>query len=256
MYKHTKKILLSLAVIAVPIISWAVITNSKTNNVNKDTSSAIKKMIAENLGVKGDIPINITNSPINGILEVEVQGQIIYATSDARYVLLGNLLDTKNKVNLTQEKVEKIQTVKWSDLPTSNALLWQKGKFNPKRQIAIFADPNCGFCKKMEQELQKLENITVHTFLVPILSPDSLTKAVDIWCQPKNTEVWRDWMLNHKTPPPAMSNCKNPVQGNAELARKLGINGTPAIIFMDGSRNNGLITADELSSKIDALAQK
>jgi thiol:disulfide interchange protein DsbC len=108
----------------------------------------------------------------------------------------------------------------------------------------------------MEQELQKVENITVHTFLVPILSPDSLTKAVDIWCQPKNAEVWRDWMLNHKTPPQAMSNCKNPVQANAELARKIGVNGTPAIIFMDGSRNSGLMTAAELTQKVDSLAQK
>ncbi len=254
MHKHLKKVLLSLIIIAVPVISWAVISNSKDEktSVSKETKEAIQKMMTENLKVPAN-DLKISNSPVSGLLEVEVQGQVIYVTPDARYVLIGHMLDTKNKVNLTQEKVEKSQSIKWSDLPLSNALTWQKGKFSQKRQVAVFADPNCGFCKKMEHELQKADNITVHTFMIPILSEDSMTKAVNIWCQPKNVDVWKDWMINGKNPPIAMSNCKNPIQANAELARKIGVNGTPAIVFIDGSRINGVITAEELSKKLDSI---
>jgi protein-disulfide isomerase len=126
-----KKILLSLAIVAVPVISWAVIGNNKDTKVNsnnpnnagntsnstisKQTQENITKVMTENLGAKGTV--NVNPSPVNGIVEVEVGGQIVYATPDGRYILVGSILDTKNKINLTQEKMDKKQAVRWSDLP-------------------------------------------------------------------------------------------------------------------------------------------
>jgi len=254
-----KPLIIALSLLAVATTSILIANAAKNNSsINKQSidTNKIKQVLKENLGINSAIKVN--PSPIDGLFEVVVDNQIIYANKDASYVVIGTILDTKNKANLTQNRMENLQAIKWQDLPLANAMTWQKGNISktPHRQIAVFADPNCGYCKKMEQELQKINNLTVYTFILPILSPDSMQKGVDIWCQKSAVNVWRDWMLNHKTPPKAISNCKNPLQANVNFAQKFGIHGTPAVFFTDGSRVSGVMEAKDLEAKFSQLVKK
>ena len=127
-------------------------------------------------------------------------------------------------------------------------MVWKQG--NGARRIAVFADPNCGYCKKFEHELQQMKNVTVYTFLIPILGGDSPDKSANIWCAKDSTRVWREWMLEGKAPPRNMASCETPMARNLALSRKYKINATPAIIFEDGTRNPGTMSAQDLERRL------
>jgi thiol:disulfide interchange protein DsbC len=203
--------------------------------------------------------IKVSKTPIVGIFEVLVKGEVIYTTIDGNYVFIGNLLDVRNKVSLTQKSIEIASVVDWKKLPFKDAFVWEKGKVDNKRQIAVFSDPNCQYCKKFEQELLKIDNIRVYNFLIPILSEDSVQKAQQIWCQKDDKsrhESFEQWMTKGTAPVATLDvnkNCNSPHKQNMELAQKLGISGTPTIILSDGSRISGFVDADELSARLAKL---
>jgi thiol:disulfide interchange protein DsbC len=117
------------------------------------------------------------------------------------------------------------------------------------RQIAVFADPNCGFCKKLENSFQQLDNVTIYTFLVPLLSADSATKSKQIWCAADRNKAWNAWMLENQTPT-GPGDCGTPLDRNASLAKKLGVAGTPAMFFVDGSRIAGAVPLAHIEKKL------
>lgn len=194
-------------------------------------------------------------TPMTGLWEVRIGTEVMYSDAKGNFLIQGALIDTSSKRNLTEERVEKLTAIDFAALPLKDAVVWKNG--NGKRRIAVFADPNCGYCKKFERDLQNVKDLTVYTFIIPILGGDSKEKSEAIWCAKDNTTVWRDWMVKGSTPPRMMGKCDSTaIERNTALAQKHHINGTPAIIFEDGSRSPGAMPAAELEKRLTALAGK
>jgi len=209
----------------------------------------IKASIQKMLGGRAEVK-SVTKAPMPGLYEVNVGGQIVYADATGRYILNGELIDTKTNTNLTEERLAEINKIKWADLPLSRAIKWTKG--DGSRTMAVFSDPNCGYCKKIEQTFQQMDNVTIYTFLYPVLSPDSTVKAKQVWCSTDRTKAWRDWMLNH-TALTGNGSCNTPVDQNLALGQSLNINGTPAVFFTDGTRIPGAADVATLERKLASL---
>lgn len=193
---------------------------------------------------------SVSKTPYAGLYEVLLEGpQLAYADENANYLFMGSVLDLKNQKNLTEERFQKLTAVKFDTLPLDSAIKVVKG--NGSRKIAVFADADCPYCKKFEVELQNVKDITVYNFLYPLdqLHPEAGKKSKQIWCAPDRAKAWEDWMLRN-TLPKNDGNCDNPLAKTAELGRKLGIQGTPAIIFADGRRVPGMIPAAKLEQML------
>lgn len=216
-----------------------------------DQSATIKKLIGPKLG--NDVKINsVTKTPYAGLYEVQIGGDIFYTDEKANYLFLGNVMDLKTKKNLTKDRVDALNAKKISDMPLELAFKEVKG--NGKREIAIFEDPNCGYCKKMRKELQKVDNITIYTFMYDILSPDSAVKSKNVWCSAEPAKAWNELMVNGNPPPDAPSTCMtNPHEKILAVGRDLNITGTPTIFFKDGSRIPGYVDAAALEKKLDSI---
>lgn len=209
--------------------------------------AAIRKNLGERIPQLQAID-EVTKSPMAGLYEIRVNGtEIYYTDADGNYLIQGNLIDTRQRRNLTEERVDKLTAINFDSLPLKDAFTMVRG--NGKRKIAVFEDPNCGYCKRFERDLQKVDNVTVYLFLYPILSADSSEKSKNIWCAKDKAKAWDDWMLRDKTP--ASANCDaSAVTRNVELGRKYKITGTPTIIFTDGSRVPGAIGAAQLEKQL------
>lgn len=195
----------------------------------------------------------ITESPMPGLFEIRVNGTEIYYT-DAKgdFLIQGNLIDTKQRRNLTEERVDKLTAINFDALPLKDAFTIVRG--NGKRKLAVFEDPNCGYCKKFERDLQKVDNVTIHMFLYPILSADSHEKSKNIWCAKDKTKAWQDWMVNDQTPKTASCDT-TAIERNVELGRKYKITGTPTLIFADGSRIPGAVGAADVEKKLSSTSK-
>lgn len=181
------------------------------------------------------------------LYEVQLGGNIVYTNEKAEFVLAGNLVDAKTRRDVTTERIEEISKVDFSTLPLAQAVKLVKG--NGARKMAVFEDPNCGYCKKLHKELATMDNVTVYTFLFPILAPDSVTKANNVWCAKDQATVWTDWMNKGVEPPEAT--CETPIEKNLALGQKLAVQGTPAIFFESGHRVNGYVPAARLNQELD-----
>ena len=191
---------------------------------------------------------NVTKTPYLGLYEVYVDGQIVYTDDKVSAVLLGSLIDGKTMKNVTDERMQKLTAIKFSDLPLPQAVRQVRG--DGKRVFATFEDPNCGYCKKMAKEIAKLDNVTIYIFLYPILSPDSLEKSNQIWCAADKAKAWNDWMVDGKTPAGKGDCDTTAVKKNIELGRKLAINGTPTVFFADGERIPGALSLAKIEQKL------
>lgn len=192
---------------------------------------------------------SVSDTPLAGVYEVQIGMDLLYADAQVNYVLQGSLIDARQRIDLTAAKLEKLTATSFVSLPLQHAVKQVSG--NGKRQMAVFEDPNCGFCKRLHEALKEVDDVTVYTFLLPILSPDSEVKARNIWCAKDQAKVWKDWMLDGKTP--AEAQCDTPVEEIKALATKLMVQGTPAIFFADDSRVNGALPVDQLKKKLDTL---
>lgn len=205
----------------------------------------IRKSVKEFLGQ--DVIQSVAKTPFAGLYEVVLQtGEIVYTDDKGTYLLNGELIDPKRKVSVTAERQRVLDKIDFASLPLKNAVKTVRG--NGKRVIATFEDPNCGFCKRFAKELQSMKDVTVYTFLYPILSPDSSAKSQSIWCAKDRNKAWNDWMLEGKVP--AAADCKTPVDENLALGQKLRISGTPTIFLADGSRVKGMLPAQQLEQAI------
>ena len=192
----------------------------------------------------------VTKSPMAGLFEIRVNGtEIYYTDAEGNFLIQGSLIDTKQQRNLTEERVDKLMAVNFDALPLKDAFTIVRG--NGKRKLAVFEDPNCGYCKKFERDLQKVDNVTIHMFLYPILGAESMEKSKNIWCTKDKTKAWQDWMVRDQLP--ATGSCDvAAITRNVELGRKYKITGTPTLIFMDGSRVPGAIGAAEVEKHLSA----
>ena len=215
--------------------------------------AAIRKNIAERLPEFPKID-EITKTPIPGIYELRMGTDVMYSDEQGNHLIEGSVIDTRSRANLTEARLNKLSAIDFASLPLKDAMVWKTG--TGARRIAVFADPNCGYCKKFERDLQQVKDVTVYTFLIPILGGDSPEKATNIWCAKDNTRAWRDWMLEAKAPPRSMGGCETPMARNLALSRKHKVNGTPAIVFEDGTRVPGALSAEQLEKQLVASRAK
>ena len=230
-----------------PLAATALLAVSFSQPARAD-EAAVRKAIESKLGVKVS---SVAKSGYLGLYEVYAEGQIVYTDEKVTAIVGGPLFDAKTMKNVTSERMQKLTAIKFSDLPLDLAVKQVRG--NGKRIIASFEDPNCGFCKKLAKELQKLDNVTIYTFLYPILSPDSLEKSNRIWCSANKAKSWNDWMLDSKEPE-GRSDCDTTaVRRTVELGHQLGINGTPTLFFIDGERIPGAVPLAQIEKKLEQL---
>lgn len=197
----------------------------------------------------------VTRTPVPGLWEVRMGTEVIYTDEQGAFVIQGEIYDAKERRNLTAERIDKLTAIDFAQLPLKDAIVWKSG--NGKRRVAVFADPNCGYCKRLERDLQKVKDVTVYTFVIPILGGDSPEKSRAIWCAKNNTNAWRDWMLEGMPPPEAPAKCDDSaIERNSALAKKHRVSGTPAVVFEDGSRAPGAIPAAEVEKRLAKAAGK
>ena len=215
--------------------------------------AVIRKNLAARLPALSKID-EISKTPMNGLYEIRVNdSDILYTDAEGNFLLQGNLIDTRAKRNLTEERVEKLSAVAFDALPLKDAFVQVRG--NGKRKMAVFADPNCGYCKRFERDLQNVNNVTIHTFLIPILSPDSVEKSRNIWCAKDKGKAWSDWMVNGQAA--AKASCDTgPLERNLAFSKKYKITGTPTVFFADGTRVPGAISAQDIEKQLVVAAGK
>ena len=215
-------------------------------------TAAIRKNLAERLPNFPAIE-EISKTPMPGLFEVRVNGtDLLYTDAEGNFLIQGMLIDTKARVNLTEERTDKLTAIAYKDLPFKDAFTIVKG--NGKRKLAVFEDPNCGYCKKFERDLAKIDNVTVHVFLYPILSKDSADKSKAIWCAKDKAKAYTDWMVKD-VPPPAATCDTAAVDRNVEFGKKNRINGTPTMIFVDGTRVPGAIPPEQIDKRLSEAKQ-
>lgn len=213
--------------------------------------TSVRKTVEEKLGTKVG---SITKTPY-GLYEVYLDGQMLYTDEKVSFMIgtltRGALVDTKTNRNITQERIEKLSAIKFSELPLELAVKTVRGKGS--RVIATFEDPNCGYCKKLAKDLQAMDDITIYTFLLPILTEDSLDKSNKIWCAPDRAKAWNEWMVAGVVPP-GDGKCSTPTDKVLAIGQKLRINGTPTIFFANGERAGGWIPPEEMEKRLKRVA--
>ena len=212
-----------------------------------ETEIKIKQLLESRLrpGTKVD---GVVKTPYMGLYEARIGAELIYTDAKVDFLFAGNVLDAKTMDNLTEERVNQLSAIKWEELPLANAIKQVNG--NGKRQVAYFADPNCGYCKRFEQQaLAQLKDTTVHIFLYPILSPDSTVKAKSVWCSKDKLKTWNDWMLKGQAPT-ASGTCDNPIDANRALGERMNVRATPTVFLVNGQKVPGAIPHDQLEKLV------
>ena len=216
--------------------------------------AVIRKNLAERLPNLPKID-EISKTPIPGLYELRIGQDIVYADEQGNHLIQGNLIDTRTRVDLTEARVNKLSAIDFASLPLKDAIVIKQG--NGTRRLAVFSDPNCGYCKRIERDLAKLQDVTIYTFLYPILGADSTAKSKDIWCAQDGAKVWRSWMIDSGTPPKLMGKCDTEaIERNVALGKKHRVQGTPALVFEDGTRVPGAIPLEQLEKNLTAAAKK
>jgi thiol:disulfide interchange protein DsbC len=213
--------------------------------------ASVKKAVEAKLGTKVS---SIVKSPYLGLYEIYADGQIIYTDDNVSAFLAGTLIDAATMKNVTAERMQKLAAINFADLPLELAVKQVRG--DGRRVLASFEDPNCGYCKKLAKDAAKLDNVTIYTFLYPILSPDSLEKSKQVWCASDKAKAWNDWMQDGK-PLPSKKNCDtSAVVKTVELGHKLAITGTPTLFFADGERVPGAVPIAQIEKKLEQTPGK
>ncbi len=228
--KQVVKTLLVAALVAATSVSFA-------------NEALIRKNLGDRISQLQKID-EVKPTPVPGIFEIRINGtEILYSDAEGNFLIQGSLIDTKNKRNLTEERVEKLTAIDFDLLPLKDAFTVVRG--NGKRKVAVFEDPNCGYCKRFERDLQNVNNVTVYMFLYPILSQDSTDKSRNIWCAKDKVKAWNDYMIRDQAP--AAAQCDTAaITRNLEFGRKHKITGTPTLFFADGNRVPGAIPSAQV----------
>jgi thiol:disulfide interchange protein DsbC len=215
-----------------------------------EQEAKIRKTIEPRMGknIKVD---SVIKTPYAGLYEVRTNGDIFYTDENADYLVVGKVVDLHTYKDLTRERVDEIGGIHFADLPLEAAIKQVKG--DGKRKIAVFEDPNCGYCKALRRNLQSLDNVTIYTFQLNILADDSAAKSKDIWCAPDRARAWDAWMLEGKPAPKAPENCATPNERILALGRQWKIAGTPTIFFADGSRVARVLDAAAIEQRLAAI---
>lgn len=213
-------------------------------------AAKVKDLLQKNYPQLG--PIDKTyKTNILGLYEVVAQGMLFYTDKNAQYLINGNIIDLKTMRNLTEERSQKLFAIDFNNLPFDLAI--KKVKGNGQRKMAYFSDPNCGFCQKLESELKNVDNVTLYLFMLSIFQ-GSDKKVQGVWCSKDRVKAWDNLMQSHIQPP--AGTCDTPTSKLMELSQKLNINGTPALIFSDGTLIPGYRPAAELEKALNNASSR
>ena len=216
--------------------------------------AAIRKNLSERLANLPKID-EVSKTPMAGLYEVRLGTDIVYTDEQGSFLIQGSLVDTKTKADLTQARIDKLTAIDFASLPLKDAVLVKQG--SGARKLVVFADPNCGYCKRLEKDLLALKDVSIYTFLYPILGPDSSVKSKDIWCAKDPGKAWRNWMVDGQAPAKMMGACDvAALDRNTEMGRKYKVQGTPAMVFEDGTRAPGAIPAAQIETRMAAAVKK
>ena len=243
-----------LAAVTVPLVAAPVPAAPASQAVAVPPEAAgIKKLLEQKF--PGATISSIAKSPFAGLFEVQFDDQLVYTDAKVSYVFVGSMYDADSKRNLTEERMRKLSRIAWSELPLDLAM--KKVKGNGQRKLAVFADADCPFCARLENELKNVDNVTIYTFMYPIdsLHPDAARKTRILWCAPDRQAAWDEWFASRKLPDNA-GECETPLDKTLALGQKLKINATPTLVFADGSMVPGAIPAARLEKELaDAEAE-
>lgn len=209
----------------------------------------VRKAMEAKLGTKVD---GVTRSGYLGLYEVYADGSVFYTDDKMSAIIVGGqLIDGKTMKNVTEDRLKKLTAIRFSELPLERALKQVRG--DGRRVLATFEDPNCGYCKRLAKDLLKLDNVTIYTFLYPILSEDSVRKSKQLWCATDRARAWNDWMVEGKTPSGREDCDTTAITKNQDFGRKLNITGTPTLFFGDGERIPGAVPLARIEQKLNSL---
>jgi len=248
--RHASVLATTLACTAALAQAPAQAPASKAAPAAGSTEAQVAARFAERSG--GSQPDQVFKGQA-GLFEVLIGGELYYVDANVNFVIAGTMFDARTRENLTQKRIDAALKVDFKSLPFDRAIKTTRG--NGSRTIVTFEDPNCQYCKRLWQTMGDLKDVTIYTFLYPILSADSSAKSKAIWCSKDRAAAWDQYMVGGKAPAAAADGCKHPIDENVALGRSLGINGTPTIIFADGSRAAGALPVPMIEQRI-ASAKK
>lgn len=216
-------------------------------------NAALKKMIQTHF--PGEEIQSLKKTPYMGLYEIAVGGELFYTDEKADYFFFGHVIDTKTRTSLTNERLQEIKEARRiaiNSLPLAQAIKTVRG--SGKREMAVFTDPHCPYCKQLEKQLVDVTDITIYTFLYPVLGAPSVKRATDIWCSDDKLKAWDDYMLRDIAP--TGKDCETPISTLVQLGQKHKITGTPTLIFADGSIVGGLIPTEHIEAKLNGAINK
>lgn len=207
----------------------------------------IRKALASRLP-QSVVVDEVTTTPIEGLYEVRSGTSVFYTDRRGDHVIRGEMLDTRSQANLTEARIAKFSVLDFSKLPLQDAIASTRGPGT--RKLAVFADPDCPYCKQLEAVLRDRDDLTVYTFLVPILGPGSLDKAKAIWCAKDRDVAWRSWMREGTLPGGQPACDASALDRNLALRSQHAIRATPTLVFQDGTRSTGALGAVQLERQL------
>jgi thiol:disulfide interchange protein DsbC len=213
--------------------------------------AAVRRMVQDKLRGGGQLE-SVQKAPWGDLYEVIVRGPdgpvVYYVDSGATVIIAGQAIDAKTGRNLTEERQRTLNRVKWESLPFDWAITSKRG--TGRRKIAVLSDPNCPYCKRFEEDLAKLDDVTVHIFPFAVISPQSVRQAKSVWCSKDRVKVWNDLMFR-RIEPQAPTDCDNPIDKLIEYGRKLGANSTPTWFIETGERYSGALPLEDVRKLLD-----
>lgn len=211
--------------------------------------TAAVRHLAESQLMLGDTIEHVLRTPYAGLYEVDVRGpeglNVYYVNSSATLIFSGQIIDARNGHNLTRQRLQQLSSIRWQSLPFKLAIKTVHGTGHPA--IAVFSDPNCPYCRRLEKTLTKIQNLTVYTFLYPVLEPSSPALAKAVWCSADPASAWRELMLNRRQPT-AKATCRAPVRELLALGKALSVTTTPTWFLQNGERRVGPISRMALAA--------
>jgi len=217
-------------------------------------SRSIEDMVRERVTKKIPGKVNSVRKMPFGMFEVVIDAEIVYVDETADYLITGHLYDTRTQEDLTSKRSEEVLRVDFSSLPLQLAFKIVRG--DGSRPVAIFEDPNCPYCKRLEREIRSLNNTTIYVFLYPILSDDSVTKSTQVWCSKDPVAAWSKLMIDGQPLDKAPEGCKTPIDDVLALGHRLSVTGTPTLVFADGRRAPGVIPLERVEQMMNSPAAR